>query len=493
VPLVNLHRLAIAAVCLCLGALALSSAVAKGATWSSLQLPGEAQKVTMFGISCPTASLCVAVGGNNTIASSTEPAGGLSKWNVVYAGEGADPMASNFRQIRGVSCASPQLCVAVTFDGLVYTSTNPTGAAAAWTVTDLDPVGPSTHLYGVSCPTVSFCAASAGGAKIVTSTDPTGGSAAWTKTQLEGPLELRGISCASPMLCVAVGDNGDNIRPEAGDRGEIFSSTDPLGGAWQRAQAPIQGNAYGLSCPSADLCVSGDLHGNLLVSTAPTSPSSWRSVDGGGSVQITDADCPGPSLCAAIDNNADVLTSTAPAGGPGAWTFTNLAPYPGVDDVSKANGTFGISCPSESLCAIAANEGQIFTSTDPFASSPSSPQATEPEKKKRRRYRPKRPRAKIGAGPQPGVEITGRKATVRFLFFARRRAQVRGFLCKLDTRPAKRCRSPKTYRVGLGKHVFRVRAIGWTGLRGPVATWRFRVCHPVAHGGQCRSYPQTAI
>jgi hypothetical protein len=67
---------------------------------------------------------------------------------------------------------------------------------------------------------------------------------------------------------------------------------------------------------------------------------------------------------------------------------------------------------------------------------------------------------------------------VRTFFFARKHVQVRGFVCALDGRPAKRCRSPKAYVAGIGKHVFRVRAIGWSGLKGPPAVARFEVCHP---------------
>jgi hypothetical protein len=95
----------------------------------------------------------------------------------------------------------------------------------------------------------------------------------------------------------------------------------------------------------------------------------------------------------------------------------------------------------------------------------------------------------IASGPAPAVEIATRKVTVRFRFFARHRVQVRGYLCKLDMRRMKRCGSPKPYRVGLGRHVFRVRAIGWTGLRGPVETRRFRVCHPTPYGNCMRHLP----
>ena len=461
---------------LCFSALALAlPAGASAATWSSLQLPGETARVALYGMSCPSASLCVASGADNTIASSTEPSGGATRWSVVHPGQGASLEAVNYRQVRGVSCPSPSLCVAVTFEGFVYTSTNPTGDASSWSVTDLDPSGPNTHLYGVSCPTADFCAAVAAGGKIVTSTDPTGGASAWTTTQLEGPLELRGVSCSSPAFCVAVGDNGGNIRPGPADEGRIFSSTDPLAGSWQQAQAPIDGNAYGVACPGADLCVSGDKYGNLLVSTAPSAPTSWRSVDGGGSVQITDVDCPSDGLCAAVDNNGDVLTSTRPSGDAGAWSFANLAPY---STEAEANALFGVSCPSASLCAIAANDGRIFTSTDPFAASAATtPPSPATQGKKKRRPRPKRPRVEIAGHVEPELELRGRLVTLPFRFFALHHAQVRRFLCRMDDRPLRPCHSPRLYRVGLGRHVFRVRAVGWTGLRGPVAREGFWTCH----------------
>jgi hypothetical protein len=457
------------------------AAPALGSTWTGRQLTGEAAKVTMFGVSCPTASLCVAVGGQNTVATSTNPTGPLADWNTAYVGAGALPTQPNSifpgRQIRGVDCPTPSLCVAVNFEGLIYTSTNPTGGSAAWSVTDLDSGGPNTHLHGISCPSPSFCAASAGGGKIVTSTNPTGGVSAWSVSQLESPLELRGISCASPSLCVAVGDDGQ-ASPEITNHSAIVSSTNPLGGAasWKQVQPPgSQGSLFGISCPTAGLCVTGNAFGELIVSTAPTGDASvWRNVQGGGTVQLTAADCPSASQCVVVDNNSDVLTSTNPSGDPGDWTFTNVLPYPGVDE-TMANAMFGVSCPTVSFCAVAANKGQIFTSEDPFVVLPA---AVKGRGKQPGKKRPKRPRTTIAAQPQPGIEISGRKVLVRFRFFARNHVQVRGFACKIDRRPAKRCQSPKHYRAGIGRHVFRVRAIGWTGLKGPPAVARFRVCHP---------------
>ncbi|MFL5833365.1 MAG: hypothetical protein ACJ76B_05230 [Solirubrobacterales bacterium] len=470
--------------------MASGAATAGASEWSHRQLAADSSdRLPLFGIDCVTAQLCVTVGGGNTVGSSTNPTGDASAWKVVYAGIGPYPGSPNQRQIRGVDCPSAQLCVAVTFEGLIYTSTNPTGDAPAWQVTDVDGEGPNTHFYGVSCPSANFCAASAGEAKVLTSTNPTGGPGAWTTTQLPGPMELRGISCASAALCVAVGDDGDNIRPEIGDQAVIASSGNPLGGEWSVAPLPGRQSAYGVACPSAQLCVSGDTLGNLLVAANPTGGSgAWREIDGGGSVQITDVDCASLSLCLATDNNGDVLTSTDPDGGPGDWTFKNIVPFPFVDE-TQLNAFWGASCPSRSFCAISAMAGTVFTSANPFEVSALVPTAKPGKKTKKNKKLVKRPRVQIASGPPPGVETKARKVTVHFRFFARNHAFVRGYLCKLDKRSFKRCHSPKPYRVGLGRHVFRVRAIGYSGLRGRVETRRFKVCRPTEFGNCMRHLP----
>ena len=187
-------------------------------------------------------------------------------------------------------------------------------------------------------------------------------------------------------------------------------------------------------------------------------------------MQITAASCVSATRCVAVDDNADVLASTDPTGGPSAWAFDNLIPY-GTDPKDfNANAMFGVSCPSASMCAIAGARGKIFTLEDPFAPGPA------PVKKKRKRRGPKRPRVTIAASPQPDIRTRGGKAQVRYRFYAN--GKVRRFKCKIDKRPFKNCRSPKAFRVGPGKHLFRVRATGLTGLKGPVAKDRFRAWTP---------------
>ncbi len=459
---------------------------AAGAEWTGHALGGEAAGAQLFGISCPSTSLCVAVGGNNTIASSTEPTSG--NWKAIYAGEGVFPGSPNQRQIKGVSCPSTTLCVAVSFTGKIITSTEPTGDASAWTVADLDPDGPNVHFYGVSCPSTTFCAAVAGGGTIAVSTDPTGGPAAWSVTHLPEPLELRGVSCDSPSFCVAVGDNGTEIHPAATNLGEVVSSTAPLAGLWTQAELPgSHGSLYGVSCASTTLCVSGDMFGNVLATYEPTGPaSSWASFPLAGTVQITAADCVSVSRCLLVDNNGNALTASEPLAGSGAWTLQNLIPY--STEPLVPNALWSASCPTAEFCAVGAT-GRVLTSTDPTAPPPSAPTAkgvtgSGARKKPAKQARPTRPEVILLAGPAAVVAPHG-KVPVQYRFYVKRKFQVRGYACSFDGRKMRRCRSPQRFHVGVGRHHFRVAAIGWTGRRGPTVGTTTQVCRHSAVPNTC--------
>lgn len=468
------------------------AASALASEWTGHPLSGEGAQSQIFGISCPDASLCVGVGGNNTIVSSTDPLapGG---WSTAYVAEGVAAGAPNQRQIKGVSCPSAQLCVAVSFLGRIITSTSPAGGSSAWQVADLDPSGPNTHFYGVSCPTAGFCAAVAGGGEIATSTNPTGGAGAWTITRLPEPLELRAISCESPSLCVAVGDDGTGIRPQPANAAEAISSTAPTAGLWQQAE-PVgaHGSLFGVSCPSAGLCVAGDMFGNVVGTTAPTGAgSAWTSFGSGATVQITGVGCSSSHHCLIVDNNGDALTASEPLAGSRAWTLQNLIPY--STEPLVRNALFSAACPSPEFCAIGAT-GEVLTSTDPNAPPPQpipvkrgGHSKHEPHKAHKRR--PKRPRVILLSGSASEVPLRHRRAFLQFRFYVKRKFQVRGYVCSFDGHKAHRCRSPQRVRVGPGHHRFQVRAIGWTWHKGPPAAVHIWVCRHATVAGTCRRPP----
>jgi hypothetical protein len=264
------------------------------------------------GLACPSVSLCVAVGGQ-TVATSTDPTGGSGAWTAFSLGAGS---------VSDVSCPSASLCVAVgsTYStstgittGTIATSTDPTGGPGAWTITSL----PRHALKGVSCPSVSLCVAvDNGGSDVLTSTDPTGGAGAWNTVTLSisGPesrfFGVSSVSCPSTTLCVATGGDGD-----------VVTSTNPTGGAaaWTAVllPGPFPPFPTGVSCPSTSLCfVSGS--GGIATSTNPTGGSSaWTTVQ---PPSVSRISCPSVALCVGVGGGG-VLTSTNPTGGAGAWNF----------------------------------------------------------------------------------------------------------------------------------------------------------------------------
>jgi hypothetical protein len=468
-------------------------ASASAATWDVARLgfqprfEGDTQIGPLNAISCPTRSLCTVVGSYGRTAASANPAGGAGAWSTGFVPTGSDneseveapppppgfPLPPPFRpHLKGVSCPSPSLCVAVSSNGDVFTSQNPLGGNKAWTRVDIDADKYETHVEAVSCPSVSFCVAVSGrkptkfgprtSGKVLTTNNPTGGKAAWSVAQLDPSYDLRGVSCSSPALCVAVGQFG-----------EILVSTNPTGGppAWRDAGEPAgPGHLQAVTCLPA-LCVAGNAGGNLLTNTDPAAaPARWGERSGGGSVPITGISCPTAARCVAVDNNGSVTVSRNPTGGANDWDRVNVLPYVPTTALEMPwNGMFGVSCPSTSLCAIAAAEGTVVTSTDPFAG------AGTTGKKRRRARHPKRPRTIIAKVDDWRHRTGKQRIRVRFRFYARSR--VRGFLCRLDGRRYRRCRSPRHFWIAKGRHVFRVRAIGPTGLRGPVAKRHFKL-HP---------------
>jgi WD40-like Beta Propeller Repeat len=258
------------------------------------------------GVSCPSISLCAAVG-SSSVLTATDPSGGASAWTTATIG--------GYPALGAISCPSVSLCVGVGGGPnilTILTSTDPTGGASSW-ITASIPYG--GRLSGVSCPSVSLCVATTN-RDVFTSTNPTGGASAWTKTTVDpgGPLDA--VSCPSVSLCVAVDSSGNAL-----------ASTNPGGGTstWTTANIDPGYPVWAVSCPSASLCVAVDLAGNVLTSTDPTGgASAWTKTPIDQRTLLLAVSCPSVSLCVAVDLAGNVLTSTDPTGGANTWTSATV-------------------------------------------------------------------------------------------------------------------------------------------------------------------------
>jgi hypothetical protein len=145
-------------------------------SWQSIRLPQVSRRTNGFrGVSCPTASFCVANSAGR-FATSTNPAGGAGAWNVH-----PDPGSSFFGLI---TCASASLCIATNGPNELLVSVNPMAPTPSWSSLSL--ATGSASIVGLSCASASFCAAVDETGQVFTSTNPTGGVSAWPVTNLTG-------------------------------------------------------------------------------------------------------------------------------------------------------------------------------------------------------------------------------------------------------------------------------------------------------------------
>ena len=349
-------------------------------------------------VSCPSASLCVAVDGSGNVLTSTNPAGGTGAWTrprisqpgydellavscptvslCVAGDDSGDVLVSTnptspapwtrfqvnahgspqaYTPIRGISCPSAQLCVAVDGAGDVITSTDPTGGSGAWTLSKVEEAPPCNGygcagLAGVSCPSSAPCVATDDDGDVVSSTHPTGGASVWTVANVDGSKRLNGISCQSDSLCVAV----DNV-------GNVITSGVPTGGtgSWTAAEVDKGNSISGVSCVAAPLCVAVDIAGNVLPSTDPTGGAgSWEPNNVDGTNPLSAISCPSATLCVAAGGDGHMDSSTNPAGDARAWTVTRL------HAANRLDGQ-GVSCASKSLCVAVDAQGDAISSTRP--------------------------------------------------------------------------------------------------------------------------------
>ena len=174
-----------------------------GRSWSLLKMPSVVfskpvnTNTVLQGISCSSASRCIAVGFQGIVIATKD---GGSKWTAQSSG--------TTRNLRGVSCPTKSHCFAVGDVGTVIATTN---GGKTWSP---QTSGTTSHLYGVSCPSTTTCYAVGSSGRVIKTTD--GGTTPWT-TQVSGTTNLlRGVSCPHASTCYAVGDSGTVIKTTNG-------------------------------------------------------------------------------------------------------------------------------------------------------------------------------------------------------------------------------------------------------------------------------------
>ncbi len=352
---------------------------------------------SLSAVSCPSASYCVAVGGYTDTSKDNE--GVLLTWSGKAWTAAQAPLPANAlpdetsdpgNYVSGVSCVSASYCVAVgsyvttddTLEGLLLT-----WSGGAWTATEapLPPNAisqPSVSLPAISCSSTTSCVAV--GDYEDTSGDFDGllltwSGGAWTATEAPLPANGRadssviGVSCPSASSCVAVGNYHETTYGEL--EGLLLSWS---GGAWTATEAPLPPNAAddsspdytsqsatvsGVSCPSISYCTADGTYvdksegsdGVLLTWSGGAWSASQAPLpaNGGGytgSPYYFGMSCPSTSYCVATgtyDSNASAAEGALLTWSGGAWTAAE-APLPA--NATSTPGLSGVSCATASYC-----------------------------------------------------------------------------------------------------------------------------------------------
>jgi hypothetical protein len=229
-----------------------------GGTWSSVPLPPSGLDETddLAAVSCTGANFCMAVGTGSQVEDGITEAI-TARWNGSAWSNSFIPSPDGVDTIAGVSCTSATFCVAVgaTDDQMLVARWNGTSWADDSVATPAGATFPS--LAGVSCTSATTCTA-------VGSTSDSGGTqrplietlhgGTWTPTVLTnvGAAQLNGVSCPTAAVCNAVGSIN-------GSASSGFLIAHLAAGSWAPVTAPsVPGSAFanltGVSCATTTAC-----------------------------------------------------------------------------------------------------------------------------------------------------------------------------------------------------------------------------------------------
>jgi Peptidase A4 family len=321
--LVSVYGLACpsASVCVAVGAGALGGPVVAlsadgGVTWSDAAVPGGGGLPGWLrSVACPTAQVCLAVGGSTApfAPNLVRTVDGGRDWSV---GDAALP--AGHYDLDGVSCSSSLACVAVG-------SSSPSGPAVAlrttdggnhWAASSSGALSELSGLAAVSCPPAAGTCYGAGsplasgGPALVLSND---GGLSWTPSSA-GPagVSLSGVSCADSQTCWMAGAGTDLALAETGDGGATFTSL----------TGPATGELGTVACASALDCIAtaegrlwattgnGGLAPDRPAPTTTTSPAPGGPGGGGGPLPPLTTTT-GPAAKSTTTNPTATTTTTA--------------------------------------------------------------------------------------------------------------------------------------------------------------------------------------
>lgn len=333
------RRLTALAACALASAAVASAGAASAPHWSIQATPNPAGPLDseLFGVSCTSASACMAVGyaEQGAVRSLLAERFDGTRWRLAAVPAPADAVTAGF---VGVSCVGPRACVAV---------------------------GDYRNRHGLTL-TLAERWNGAGWA-IERTPDP---GRPYAQPTLDSGTEFSGVSCATAGSCVAVGDYLDREHRSVA-LVERFH-----GSRWTLEHTPAaRGRPLGgASCPTASACtiVGEDRRGFGVLQ-----PTAERSLGGVWTLQhapasrvpgsmtniLVSVSCASSADCAAVGDRSTAAGGHAAFAerlGDGSWT---IAPTPPQDEAVLG----GVSCAATDACtAVGLTQNAAISSTLPL-------------------------------------------------------------------------------------------------------------------------------
>ena len=253
-----------------------------GQTWIHAALPTATRVDEIFGIACPTTSLCWVDGrydADNSVAVERSTDGGVT-WAPVSIPATIEQQTRSDPYAYGISCPDATHCRFESVDWVLTTDDN----GATWSL--ITPSSPVASFGGtLSCPDDTHCVIADGGVSsnngdaVLASSD--GGHTWAAATVFPRPLGtgllIYGLDCVSALQCTAVGMTWGNTGNNAGEHAYTASTVN--GWATYQAQTGPATLTYfsAVSCTDAMHCwaSANDTNGNLSVAVTSDDGGTW--------------------------------------------------------------------------------------------------------------------------------------------------------------------------------------------------------------------------
>lgn len=380
------------------------AAIWNGSGWADQPVPSpsdaqrstaDQQSVVGFdGVSCPTATACVAVGSylpsNGGSQRALAGVWNASAWSATAVP--APPRVSGDANLAAVSCASPTACMAVgayDTDAATDVPYAELWNGSRWSLQAVSAPSSGSPLTSVSCPSPTSCTAVGDTTEVTAGTSASGAFAEhwdgsqWSLQPTPAPADyatdsgspsagLNGVWCTAPTACIAVGSYATSTSPEVA-YAELWN-----GSTWTPSPAGIPGapqsKLTGVSCTSVTDCTAVGLTGGLTLDTTGGEPlaevwngTAWSAQTTPGlpiddTAFVTGVSCAGADGCVSVgsledsDENPFALAETAHGG---TWTLDSPSVRSRSGVIAGA-GLTAVSCPSARACiAVGTDSGAL--------------------------------------------------------------------------------------------------------------------------------------